>query len=542
MEAFDLVISSAKAYWELIESNWEMATGFFGVLALFLTFWWSYLPAIRLVWRCLAHEQRFPFWSTLNACLVCAYPLTPGMFRKQMRLWLELRLLRPKPARNLKWVHHKSKKRFVLDRNEAEYRRELEEWKGDIRGKFAAIKLEQKEPVIQVDNVFKLNSDVTRNGIKQYLLSVSELNLCLDEEASFLCKIRISEGFLLPLNLLAGLMSEFDEDWDPIISSYPALAKGGFSALQMAIFDLWLLWGPSVPICKCDQWSGPIALQYGFGDENNSIRVFVRDEAKTKLLEDLCTAVATRSSKAYAAMHASITGELWPPSSFREEQFCAAQKQHIDPNQEAFILKYHSHSLNGDAAGGHLMYTAYVWALFVIGRDEKPSLEKVKAEPWLHVIPFFEHGNIVNEATYEAAKLLLAHKVLSFIKNWQRFESSPGQAPLRLWYVCALDDSGCGHSLEVVPKSATILSVIESLLGENQYASLRQQLITDDRSYAEILSGCHLPDMVSDFFGAIGGEPADAIHDSITIPSAVRHEVPGKRAQRQRAKQAVYEN
>jgi len=463
---------------------------------------WLYLPPIRLVWRCLSVEERFPILNTLVAIGGSIWPFKPAIFRKQMRLWLELRLLRPKPVKEPRWYFDQKFKRYHLE-FDASYRRELAQWKDDIRGKFAVLKLQEKEPIIEVSDVFRLNDEVTKNGIKQYLMAVAGLKLSLDEEASFLCKVRINEGFLLPLNLLAGLMARFSDDWDPIIASYGEMAGKSYSPLQATIFDLWLLWGPSVPICRCDQWSGPVTLQYGFGDENNSVRVRIQDDKKSELLESIRHSAELRGTVAYPALHASIVGRLWPPSSFVQGQFCGAQHELLNPDREAFILEYDSHSVIGNAAGSNLFYTAYVWAMFVLGRESKPRLDDIRAEPWLYVAPFFEHGNIVDDTTYEAAKLQLAYKVLTFVRNSAQFEPDPDAAPVRLWYVCALDDSGCGHVVEVPPRGKTIRAVLEDLLRDGEYQGLQDRVITDDTSFAALLSGCHLSDMVAQFFAHI---------------------------------------
>jgi len=464
---------------------------------------WLYLQPIQLVWRCLSVEERFPLWNTLMACLASAWPFKPAVFRNQMRLWLELRLLRPKPAKEPSWKFDSRTKRFQLRFNE-DYEGELALWKRDIGGKFAKLKLQEKEPLIEVNDVFRLNDEETKNGIKQYLLAVSELKLSLDEEASFLCKVRINEGFLLPLNLLGGLMSRFSDDWDPIISSYGQMVATNFSPAQVSLFDLWLLWGPSVPICSCDQWSGPITLQYGFGDENNSVRVRIQGEAKESVLAELRKSTERRATTAYPALHTSIVGKLWPPSSFVRGAFCGAQEELLNPDREAFILEYDSHAVIGNASGSHLFYTAYVWAMFVVGRLNKPALDEVRRNPWLKVVPFFEHANIVDEVTYEMAKRQLAHKVLTHLKNSHQFEPDPAHVPLGLWYVCAIDDSGCGQPLEVMPKGATVRAVIEQLLEEDEYRGLRSRIEMNDNSFAEVLSGCHLSESVDRFYDAIG--------------------------------------
>jgi hypothetical protein len=466
-----------------------------GFVGFSLIFSWFYVLPIRLVWRCLSIEEHFPLMATLEACKVSAWPFKPASFSGQMRLWLELRLLRPKPINEPRWYLEPKTKRYQLKSDDEAYRREIARWKRDIRGKFGVMKLKEKEPVIEVNDVFRLSDETTRNGIKQYLMAVSELKITLDEEASFLCKVKINEGFLLPLDLLAGLMSRFSDDWDPIISSYGQMAAKSFSTLQLSIFDLWLLWGPSVPICRCDQWSGPITLQYGFGDENNSVRVRVHDNTKERLLAELRQSVETRSTTAYPALHASIVGKLWPPSSFVQGELCGAQHELLNPAREAFILEYESHAVIGNAPGSHLFYTAYVWALFVIGGETKPTLDEIRKAPWLQVVPFFEHANILDEVTYEASRLQLAHKVLTLLRN-----SAPHA---HLWYVCAVDDSGCGQSIEVIPRGSTIRATLEELLSRSEHTDLKQRVVMNDDSFAEALSGCHLSEVLADFFATI---------------------------------------
>lgn len=410
------------SYREVIAIAIAVVTCFFYLL-------WFFVPPIRLVWRCLSMEENLPLLNTLKACYDSAWPFKPAMFTRQMRLWLELRLLYPRPRKEPSWFLDSRTKRYQLKFDDASFRHEHAEWKRTTRAKLGALKIKEKEPVIEVIDVFRLNDNITKNGIKQYLLAVSELKLSLDEEASFLCSVKIDHGFLLPLNLLAGLMSRFSDDWGPIISSYDRMASKSFSAQQMTIFNLWLLWGPSVPICNCDQWLGPVTLQYGYGDENNSVRVRVRDAVKENLLADLRKSVVARTSTAHPALHASITGKLWPSSSFFQGEICGAQQELLNPDREAFILEYESHSVIGNHASSGLFYTAYIWAMFVVGRETRPTAGQIRKEPWLHVIPFFEHGNIVDESCYQMGKLQLAHKVLNYLKRSPLLESDPSLPP-----------------------------------------------------------------------------------------------------------------
>ncbi len=96
---------------ENIDSFYKQASLAVTLLGLLIWFYLYYLPSILLVWRCLLMENHFPLLGTIRACWVSVWPLKPAIFRKQMHLWLELRILYPKPVINRIWVemhHHHS--------------------------------------------------------------------------------------------------------------------------------------------------------------------------------------------------------------------------------------------------------------------------------------------------------------------------------------------------------------------------------------------------------------------------------------------------
>jgi hypothetical protein len=105
----------------------------------------------------------------------------------------------------------------------------------------------------------------------------------------------------------------------------------------------------------------------------------------------------------------------------------------------------------------------------------------------------------VDDSCYRLAKLQLAHKVLSYLKSQQELH---GQA-VKLWYVCALDDAGYGHTVQVPPKGMSIRATMEDVLAEDQFRSIRNRIILDDRSFSELLSGCHFSNVLSEHFRQI---------------------------------------
>ena len=108
-----------------------------------------------------------------------------------------------------------------------------------------------------------------------------------------LSTVAISTGFLAPLHLLAGLVAEVEDDWELILTQYGRAVSRrhdplSFRTLQAFEFDCWLLWGPSIPVCTCRQWSGVKAVQYGYGDETTPSRCSYRQRRDLRrLLADL---------------------------------------------------------------------------------------------------------------------------------------------------------------------------------------------------------------------------------------------------------------
>lgn len=137
--------------------------------------------------------------------------------------------------------------------------------------------------------------------IVMYLKAVRDIEGRADSRGgvSFLCPVRIDEGFVTAAYLVNGVLSEFDNDWRYIIdgseddrrvlaaevidlgqlkSVDPLHAAADLRRLQSFIWSCWTQWGPSVPVCETDKWTGvtpprSFAIQFGYGDENNSLPV-----------------------------------------------------------------------------------------------------------------------------------------------------------------------------------------------------------------------------------------------------------------------------
>jgi hypothetical protein len=169
------------------------------------------------------------------------------------------------------------------------------------------------------------------------------------EESMTVLTILVPGGYLSAQYLIAGLLAHFNDDWEPMLKSYGRIVGASrlgtqFQSLQMSQWNTWLLWGPSVPMCKCYLWRDVVAYQYGSGDENNSIPLV--DITGTESLHHILGSFNQRHA---TALNAEVR-LLWGPHYFRVDEGAAVgdeaalpETQPEDPLWEIFSA--------GDAQG-----------------------------------------------------------------------------------------------------------------------------------------------------------------------------------------------
>ncbi|MBO9498605.1 MAG: hypothetical protein J7496_11300 [Novosphingobium sp.] len=374
----------------------------------------------------------------------------------------------------------------------------LAEWREAMREVLAL----EGDWTIDVDNPAIVSKQLDR--IKAYLECLRSVGFEGAEADRFICPIEIASGFVAPLHLLTGLLIEFNEKWRPILETFDRDANSGTGGpesasardlrqIQLFIYNCWLLWGPSIPICECRNWAARYAVvQYGYGDENNSIEVVGKRKTVAKSLDRLMKAQLKHEKAIRAigsdpvpdrpytgmAAPANVVGRLRLSKSLagrRKAQVNALPAAALeswggeqDERPVLFISEIVKTSAvegdvtQGDARRGRISvddgaypsryYSAYLWAALVVLVDgpEGPaplgSTRPGEAEPWKDLIPFFEHGNLADPESCLFAKRQLAAKVIaglcSAVEQWA------GQpAPVRFGFACAIDEAGCGHEL-----------------------------------------------------------------------------------------------
>ncbi|WEK47235.1 MAG: hypothetical protein P0Y56_02830 [Candidatus Andeanibacterium colombiense] len=379
------------------------------------------------------------------------------------------------------------------------HRAELKQWRAELRDVLAL----EGDWTIDVDNPALVSERMEQ--VQAYFQCLASLGFEGDEADRFICPIEISSGFIAPLHLLTGLLVQFNEKWRPILESFDRDANesgagnGDASArdlrqIQLFIYNCWLLWGPSVPICECRNWAARYAVvQYGYGDENNSIEVVGKRKTVAKSLARLMEAqirheralrtvggTAEVSDGPYTGMAApaNVVGRLRLSTSLAGRKKAqvnalpAAALESWGGGQDARPVLFISEIVRTNAVEGDVVlgsarrgrisaddraypsryYSAYLWAALVVlvdtpaGPQPLSRARGAEGEPWKDLIPFFEHGNLADPESCLFAKRQLAAKVVaglaSAVAEWAGEE-----VPVRFAFACAIDEAGCGHDL-----------------------------------------------------------------------------------------------
>jgi len=309
--------------------------------------------------------------------------------------------------------------------------------------------------------------------INRYAARVAELGAhAVGEKPGFYCPVKIESGYIAPLHLLSGLLVHFDETWPKILTGFEneaglddTLRRLGipesFQQIQTYIYYCWLLWGPSIPVCgaECARWGrGKLWLQYGFGDENNSINIV--DDRKT--LTAQMTSFLANASAGVMAVPASVQGRLHydhvSTFSGSDAAGAAGVKKSGSTTESRSLLFVDAIEPDVKGGGRAPYYSGYLWVMFIImTKDgdrflplhpddarsatgkENPLMSRL---PWKDSLPFFEHGNFADPETCMFGKAQLVEKALAGLVSLVA-ETEKAGFPLQFAYSCAIDDPNC---------------------------------------------------------------------------------------------------
>ena len=369
-----------------------------------------------------------------------------------------------------------------------------------------------EKPFAECATCFEVLGKKNLEKIQKYFTAQIKVH----RDPKFLTRIKFESGYLAPAYLVSGLLSEYDEDWTKIVNAYPDKMKRlntiddrlsalpGLRRLQSFIWDCWVQWGPSVPVCNSSDWkSGELALQFGYGDENNSMPLRCKGqqgagERRGYRFEDWERKVreireGLKEEIPYGegwAWPVKVEGNLrWLVRGDRNSKFCVAQhdtKTWYD-NEGWMVFDADTEAIKAKL-GEPLFFSAYVWVLIAICRSTDPLpddnqedsaenakhvhrqyrlVERKKEDEWRCLIPFFQHGNIAEPSVYEAIKEELASKTVECLLGELKKAELAKVDWLHFAFVAAYDDNGdAGHSKNVATSASESSSIRELMLNK----------------------------------------------------------------------------
>jgi hypothetical protein len=380
--------------------------------------------------------------------------------------------------------------------------------------------------------------DENRHLIQRYF---GVLHAMGEKDNAFISTVKIEWGYLAPIFLITGLINRFKEDdgWKLIIDNYPALTEDdeGYSRdlreLRLFLFNCWLLWGPSIPHCNCSMWNpkhSDLTLQYGYGDENNSVDLIVKEGRSRDFTGALETNLRVKaeagSPTTLCAAPYNVTGRLkWGPSldgnevSDAQRLIQGGTGELQKPLQGRIVLEASWDQCQyREETKLSLYYSAYLWIMFVIV-DRATGRLFYEGQPWKNLLAYFEHGNIADASTFQTLKENLVTKVCSSL--CEILERPADRERVAIKYACAFDDSNCDSGTVVFPPSdigerrARLVDILQDYMWRDSSSVVAQSLVAAQQDgrlllpdprrgkNANAFSSCHLPEMIEKFYSEL---------------------------------------
>ena len=482
-------IASMPELLDLIEKWWKVAAAVF-LLSLYFRDFARCYRLLRVMRRGRDGDDRL---SVVLTILRIAVPRFPDILNRELfervRMRVEHEMFPPTPQIDLaRFQSPTSRKLRTVPGEEAGAQRvklylaALAKWKRGLP------KIYKGDPTIKVANAAEVNAHFAE--MDRYFDVLHDF--VVEEDGKyFICPIEIDRGFITPLHLLTGLLIEFNQKWGNVLSAFNRDANQAIRALgasggdireiQMFIYTCWLLWGPSIPVCGCERSDARFrSIQYGFGDENNSLEVVGAATRIDPLMKELIEktkrhiASATEPGKRDAvrlpmALPVTVRGRLRLSDTIGLDPrdtnalpntALTSWKGGADRRPVLYISTikagkgasaYESVNVGEisleEGAVRSKYYSAYLWIAFVMMEEQGGAFIPLsqtrdgKSRPWTDLVPFFEHGNLADAESLAYGKAQLAIKVAEALVRVT--EALPEDTRTRFVFACSIDDPGC---------------------------------------------------------------------------------------------------
>lgn len=554
---------------EIIKQWWAVAA-----LALLLGLYF------RDIWRCYRllrvmragqdGGERIRVLATIVRIAIPRFPdiLNSNLFRR-VRMRVEHEIFPPTPSIDLaRFQSPMTGKINTVPGDEAGAKRVKLHLEAEAKWKSGLSKIHSGDPTIRIANAADVNLHF--DEIDRYFDVLAHFKVKEDGKY-FICPIEIGSGFIAPLHLLTGLLVEFNQKWGNILTAFnrdaaqPARALGNYGGdireIQMFIYTCWILWGPSIPVCGCEKSDARFrSIQYGFGDENNSLEVVGASPRIDALMAELMAKSrrhmisATEPGKRDAvqmpmALPVMVRGRLRLSDSIgldprdtnalpgivndswrggadrRPVLYISTIKQGAEGASAAYEAVNVGEISLEDGAVKSKYYSAYLWIAFVMMEERDgvftPFSERSgKSRPWTDLIPFFEHGNLADPESCAYGKAQLAAKVADALASVVK--RLPEGTTTRFVFACSIDDPGCDAGAQPLFNGWQGGSLIRDMVrdrieqeadrGREDYVALRDSgLVLLDPSgsawqAARGYSACSLPSHVAAHYATMDQE------------------------------------
>ncbi len=372
------------------------------VFTIIVTFFYFMLPYIRPLSQ-LLHSLGLP-WMELYRILFICYK-SP---RKYIRIYIELAIIRSKGMHQDKswWTDLRRIFKKFLDDNEAT---------GDY--------------TVQIDTPFDMVTTEFNDLVRDYYAYFKQTKasrkfaISPAESVRFVTNLEINEGYIVPITFIMGLNDRYDEDWVKILSNYFTAfgddlpPKSAILPQELYFTYNWLMWGPSYQI-KYNQDTYKL-IQYGFGDESNSVNVILKNRDRSEELWNSFSHEAETTSGKKFGYNCSIKGKLADTSEYYTHSHDKIDVRSVpflkrlssDQLGIPYLMELIDYDIKTNLKAENYFFSAYLWIMFGLNDEQNPGFTPRKS------LTFFEHANLADAENYN----FLAETLID--KCFKHFES-----------------------------------------------------------------------------------------------------------------------
>jgi len=381
------------------------------VFTILITLYSFMLPYIRPL-KALLGSIGLQFGEIIKVLWLCyKHP------RKYIRIYIELALISSTGMYQDKkwWRNFRSQFKKFIDDNQAD-----NDYTATVNTSFSLAATEFNEKIKAYFDYFKQEKIARRFGIPN------------DVPVSFITHVEIDEGYIVPITFITGLNDRYDEDWVKILSNFFTAfgtdAKPETAILPEELYFTynWLMWGPSYQNkYQKDKYK---LIQYGYGDESNSVNVILDNSERSEQIWNLFCHEAEVSGEKKFGYNCSLKARIVDTTAYYKLRYDKIDirslpfLKRLSSEQLAipFLVELIDFNIKTSHKAENYFFSAYLWIMFGLIDKDNPSFTPRKS------VTFFEHANLadINNYNFLAESLIYkCFKHFDYIANHPKYTS-----------------------------------------------------------------------------------------------------------------------